>query len=72
MSTTYYGLGVEPYERTPGFITWGHSGHMESGHTFRNAVTEDGRRAVTLLIGSESFDSGRVDSIIDPLVRDLR
>ncbi|WP_244409927.1 serine hydrolase domain-containing protein [Streptomyces albofaciens] len=67
-----YGLGVERYERVPGFVTWGHSGHMESGHKFRNAVTEDGRRAVTLLIGSETFDSDRVDAIIGDLIRDLR
>lgn len=67
-----YGLGVERYERDPGFVTWGHSGHMESGHTFRNAVTDDGRRAVTLLIGSETFDSDKVDSIIGDLIRDLR
>ncbi|MGW7550014.1 serine hydrolase domain-containing protein [Streptomyces sp. WAC 06725] len=67
-----YGLGVERYERAPGFVTWGHSGHMESGHKFRNAVTDDGRRAVTLLIGSETFDSDRVDAIIGDLIRDLR
>ncbi|MFH9424031.1 serine hydrolase domain-containing protein [Streptomyces sp. NPDC017529] len=67
-----YGLGVERYERAPGFVTWGHSGHMESGHKFRNAVTDDGRRAVTLLIGSETFDSDKVDSIIGDLIRDLR
>lgn len=67
-----YGLGVERYETTPGFVTWGHSGHMESGHKFRNAVTDDGRRAVTLLIGSESFDSDKVDAIIGKLIHDLR
>ncbi|OKI01398.1 D-alanyl-D-alanine carboxypeptidase [Streptomyces sp. CB02923] len=68
----HYGLGVERYEKAPGFVTWGHSGHMESGHKFRNAVTDDGKRAVTLLIGSESFDSDKVDSIIGDLIRDLR
>ncbi|MEV5597467.1 serine hydrolase domain-containing protein [Streptomyces sp. NPDC052496] len=68
----HYGLGVERYERVPGFVTWGHSGHMESGHTFRNAVTDDGQRAVTLLIGSESFDSDKVDAIIGDLIRELR
>ncbi|MDJ1132094.1 hypothetical protein [Streptomyces iconiensis] len=67
-----YGLGVERYERTPGFVTWGHSGSMESGHMTRNAVTDDGARAVTLLIGSETFDSAKVDSTIGKLLRDLR
>ncbi|MEV0275661.1 serine hydrolase domain-containing protein [Streptomyces sp. NPDC050610] len=67
-----YGLGVEHYERVPGFVTWGHSGYMESGHKVRNAVTDDGRRAVTLLIGSETFDSDRVDAIMGDLIRDLR
>ncbi len=67
-----YGLGVERYEHTPGLVTWGHSGYMESGHKVRNAVTDDGQRAVTLLIGSETFDSDKVDSIIADLLRDLR
>ncbi|MBJ3809851.1 beta-lactamase family protein [Streptomyces flavofungini] len=67
-----YGLGVERYERTPGFVTWGHSGYMESGHKFRNAVTEDGRRAVTLMVGSERFNSEKVDSIIEKLIHDIR
>ncbi|MFD7662109.1 serine hydrolase domain-containing protein [Streptomyces sp. NPDC059788] len=67
-----YGLGVERYETSPGFVTWGHSGHMESGHKLRNAVTDDGKRAVTLLIGSESFDSDKVDAIMGNLIRDLR
>ncbi|KOG65580.1 D-alanyl-D-alanine carboxypeptidase [Streptomyces griseoflavus] len=71
-SNDRYGLGVERYERAPGFVTWGHSGHMESGHKFRNAVTDDGQRAVTLLIGSETFDLDRVDAIIGDLIRDLR
>ncbi|KWT60120.1 D-alanyl-D-alanine carboxypeptidase [Streptomyces albus subsp. albus] len=71
-SNDRYGLGVERYERAPAFVTWGHSGHMESGHKFRNAVTDDGQRAVTLLIGSETFDSDRVDAIIGDLIRDLR
>lgn len=68
----HYGLGVERYERTPGFVTWGHSGYMETGHKFRNAVTDDGRRAVTLLIGSETVDSEKVDSVIDKLIHDIR
>ncbi|MEN8651657.1 serine hydrolase domain-containing protein [Streptomyces sp. 21So2-11] len=67
-----YGLGVERYERTPGRVTWGHSGYMETGHKFRNAVTDDGQRAVTLLFGSEKFNSAKVDSIIDKLIRNLR
>ncbi|WP_439680727.1 serine hydrolase domain-containing protein [Embleya sp. MST-111070] len=67
-----YGLGVERHEPYPGFVLWGHSGSMSSGHKFRNAVTDDGRRAVTLLIGSESFDSDRVDAIMSRLLRDLR
>ncbi|MFI6290790.1 serine hydrolase domain-containing protein [Nonomuraea sp. NPDC050790] len=67
-----YGLGVEGYRHAPGLVTWGHSGSMPSGHKFRNAVTDDGRRAVTLLIGSDVFDSGKVESIIGALIRDLR
>ncbi|GAA2068037.1 serine hydrolase domain-containing protein [Streptomyces albiaxialis] len=67
-----YGLGVERYETAPGFVTWGHSGYMETGHKVRNAVTEDGRRAVTLLIGSESFDEDKVDAVVGTLVRELR
>ncbi|MFI6588062.1 serine hydrolase domain-containing protein [Embleya sp. NPDC050493] len=67
-----YGLGVERHEPFPGLVLWGHSGSMSSGHKFRNAVTDDGRRAVTLLIGSESFDSDKVDSIMSKLMRDLR
>ncbi|EPH44120.1 putative D-alanyl-D-alanine carboxypeptidase [Streptomyces aurantiacus JA 4570] len=67
-----YGLGVERYERTPGVVAWGHSGYMESGHKFRNAVTDDGKRAVTLLIGSEKFNEAKVDSVIEKLIRDLR
>ncbi|WP_369213867.1 serine hydrolase domain-containing protein [Streptomyces flavofungini] len=67
-----YGLGVERYERTPGFVTWGHSGYMETGHKFQNAVTEDGRRAVTLLIGSDQYDSEKMEAIIDDLIRSLR
>ncbi|AQW54352.1 serine hydrolase domain-containing protein [Streptomyces violaceusniger] len=67
-----YGLGVERYESTPGFVTWGHSGFMETGHKLRNAVTDDGRRAVTLLIGSEEFKEEKVDSILRELIRDLR
>ncbi|MFI6394179.1 serine hydrolase domain-containing protein [Nonomuraea sp. NPDC050540] len=67
-----YGLGVEGYQHAPGLVTWGHSGSMASGHKFRNAVTDDGRRAVTLLIGSDSFNSDKVDSIIGTLIRDLR
>lgn len=67
-----HGLGVERYERTPGLVAWGHSGSMAGGHNFRNAVTDDGQRAVTLLVGSENFDSDRVDSIIGDLIRDLR
>ncbi|MFF6995895.1 serine hydrolase domain-containing protein [Streptomyces sp. NPDC008313] len=67
-----YGLGLERHEPTPGLVIWGHSGSVASGHKFRNAVTDDGRRAVTLLIGSESFDSDKVDSIMATLVHDLR
>ncbi|MEV0282138.1 serine hydrolase domain-containing protein [Streptomyces sp. NPDC050610] len=67
-----YGLGVERYEHTPGFVTWGHSGSMETSHNFRNAVTDDGQRAVTLLIGSDQFDSAKVDAVIDDLIRTLR
>jgi len=67
-----YGLALERYETAPGFVTWGHSGSMESGHKLRNAVTEDGRRAVTLLIGSETFDEEKVDRIIAQLMADLR
>ncbi|MGW0538166.1 serine hydrolase domain-containing protein [Streptomyces sp. NPDC003032] len=67
-----YGLGVERYETVPGFVTWGHSGSMESGHKLRNAVTGDGKRAVTLLVGSETFDSDKVDAIIGKLIHDLR
>ncbi|GAA3110012.1 serine hydrolase domain-containing protein [Streptomyces rectiviolaceus] len=67
-----YGLGVEREERTPGFVTWGHSGFMETGHKLRNAVTDDGRRAVTLLIGSEEFKEAKVDSVLRTLIRDLR
>ncbi|MFI6922237.1 serine hydrolase domain-containing protein [Nonomuraea spiralis] len=67
-----YGLGVERYQHTPGTDTWGHSGSMSSGHTFRNAVTDDGERAVTLLIDTDEFDSGKVESVIGALIRDLR
>ncbi|MFG3257218.1 serine hydrolase domain-containing protein [Streptomyces sp. NPDC048172] len=67
-----YGLGVERYERVPGSVSWGHSGYMETGHKVRNAVSDDGRRAVTLLIGSESFDEAKVDSVVDTLLRELR
>ncbi|MGO1055519.1 serine hydrolase domain-containing protein [Crossiella sp. CA198] len=67
-----YGLGVERRRLTPDLITWGHSGSMPSGHKFRNAVTEDGRRSVTLLIGADTFDSAEVDLVIGGLIRDLR
>ncbi|WP_406293434.1 beta-lactamase family protein [Embleya sp. NBC_00888] len=67
-----YGLGTERYEPTPGLVTWGHSGFMETGHKLRNAVTEDGQRAVTLLIGSEEFKEAKVDSALRALIRDLR
>ncbi|TCO59717.1 serine hydrolase domain-containing protein [Actinocrispum wychmicini] len=67
-----YGLGVEGYKHIPGVATWGHSGSMASGHKFRNAVTDDGQRAVTLLIGTDSFDSAKVDTVIGDLIRDLR
>ncbi|WP_229909861.1 serine hydrolase domain-containing protein [Streptomyces flavofungini] len=67
-----YGLGVERYEPRPGLVAWGHSGYMETGHKLRNAVTDDGKRAVTLLIGSESFNEDKVDSVINRLIRDLR
>ncbi|NUW35688.1 beta-lactamase family protein [Nonomuraea sp. SMC257] len=67
-----YGLGVEGYRPAPGLVAWGHSGSMASGHKFRNAVTDDGQRAVTLLIGTDTFDSDDVDSIIGDLIRDLR
>lgn len=67
-----YGLGVEGYRFASGLVAWGHSGSMASGHKFRNAVTDDGQRAVTLLIGTESFNSNEVNSIIGNLIRDLR
>ncbi|MFI1379563.1 serine hydrolase domain-containing protein [Embleya sp. NPDC020886] len=67
-----YGLGVERYEQAPGLVTWGHSGFMETGHKIRNTVTDDGQRAVTLLIGSEEFKEAKVDSILRTLIRDLR
>ncbi|WP_246126745.1 serine hydrolase domain-containing protein [Embleya hyalina] len=67
-----YGLGVERHNQPSGLVTWGHSGFMETGHKLRNVVTGDGRRAVTLLIGSEFFDEEKVDSIVDVLIRDLR
>ncbi|WJV50883.1 serine hydrolase domain-containing protein [Streptomyces flavofungini] len=67
-----YGLGVERYEPGPGLVAWGHSGYMETGHKLRNAVTDDGERAVTLLIGSESFDEEKVDAVVSRLIRDLR
>ncbi|RJQ77843.1 class A beta-lactamase-related serine hydrolase [Pseudonocardiaceae bacterium YIM PH 21723] len=71
-SGTDYGLGVEWYRRIPGLDAWGHSGSMASGHNFRNAITSDGGRAVTLLIGTEDFDAVGVDAVIDDLLRDLR
>ncbi|MEU8323700.1 hypothetical protein AB0C33_35495 [Nonomuraea sp. NPDC048881] len=52
--------------------SWGHAGSMAGGHTFRNAVTHDGERPVTLLIGTDEFDSARVDAVIGVLLRDLR
>ncbi|MFI6501851.1 serine hydrolase domain-containing protein [Nonomuraea typhae] len=67
-----YGLGVEGYRFASGLVAWGHSGSMASGHKFRNAVTEDGRRAVTLLIGADSFNSDKVQAIMGNLLRDLR
>ncbi|MEU1389167.1 MULTISPECIES: serine hydrolase domain-containing protein [unclassified Nonomuraea] len=67
-----YGLGVERYQLVPGQDAWGHAGSMAGGHTFRNAVTDDGERAVTLLIGTDEFDSDRVDAVIGTLIRDLR
>ncbi|QXJ26726.1 beta-lactamase family protein [Actinomadura graeca] len=67
-----YGLALERYETAPGFVTWGHSGSMESGHKLRNAVTEDGRHAVTLLIGSETFNEPKLDRIVATLLRTLR
>ncbi|GAA2822314.1 serine hydrolase domain-containing protein [Crossiella cryophila] len=67
-----YGLGIERTRLTPDLITWGHSGSMPSGHKFRNAVTEDGRRSVTLLIGTDQLDSAEIDAIMGRLVRDLR
>ncbi|MFF5213378.1 serine hydrolase domain-containing protein [Streptosporangium sp. NPDC000396] len=67
-----YGLGVEGYRLAPGLVTWGHSGSMASGHKFRNAVTDDGQRAVTLLIGTDTFNSDEVESVIGNLIRDLR
>ncbi|ALG11990.1 D-alanyl-D-alanine carboxypeptidase [Kibdelosporangium phytohabitans] len=67
-----YGLGIERYRPAPGLVTWGHSGSMSSGHVFRNAMTEDGQRAVTLLIGTDTFDSGKLDAAVNDLMRDLR
>ncbi|WP_063713872.1 serine hydrolase domain-containing protein [Amycolatopsis nigrescens] len=67
-----YGLGVEGYRHIRGLATWGHSGSMAGGHKFRNAVTDDGQRAVTLLINTDTFNSDVVDSVIGDLIRDLR
>lgn len=67
-----YGLALERYERVPGFVTWGHSGSMESGHHLENAVTADGLRAVTLLIGSDDFDLDKVNATIGDLIYNLR
>ncbi|MFF4539920.1 serine hydrolase domain-containing protein [Streptomyces aureus] len=66
-----YGLGVERYEQK-GLVTWGHSGFMETGHKLRNAVTGNGSRSVTLLVGSEEFDENKVDAALARLIRDLR
>lgn len=66
-----YGLGVEGYRFASG-RAWGHSGSMASGHKFRNAVTDDGQRAVTLLIGTDTVDSDKVQTIIANLIRDIR
>lgn len=67
-----YGLGVERYELTPGVVTWGHSGGMPSGHEFRNAVTEDGARSVTLLINTDEYKWQDVDVALGKLIRDIR
>ncbi|WP_237773882.1 serine hydrolase domain-containing protein [Actinosynnema sp. ALI-1.44] len=67
-----YGLGIERYRFTPDVTNWGHSGSMSSGHVFRNAFTEDGQRSVTLLLGTDTFDSGKVDAAMGQLMRDLR
>ncbi|MFI6599313.1 serine hydrolase domain-containing protein [Nonomuraea sp. NPDC050536] len=67
-----YGLGIEGYRLAPDLVAWGHSGSMAGGHTFRNAVTDDGQRAVTLLIDTDTFNSGEVESVIGNLIRDLR
>ncbi len=69
-----YGLGVERYQFTPNFIGWGHSGLMEGGATFRNAVTDDGQRAATLLIDQEltDSDSDKIQDILGHLLSDLR
>ncbi|MFC6880854.1 MULTISPECIES: serine hydrolase domain-containing protein [Actinomadura] len=67
-----YGLGIQRFNLTPGVATWGHSGGMPSGHEFMNAVTEDGRRAVTLLIDTDAYDTGKVDAALGDLIRDLR
>ncbi|CAM5239215.1 hypothetical protein SSPIM334S_06025 [Streptomyces spiroverticillatus] len=67
-----YGLGIERYENSSGTVTWGHTGHMETGHKVRNAVTEDGKRAVTLLIGSEKFDDDKVNAAIAEILHDVR
>lgn len=67
-----YGLGIQRYELTPGLITWGHSGSMLNAHEFRNALTEDGERAVTLLLDTDEYDSDEVDRIIGELIRDIR
>ncbi len=67
-----YGLGVERYELTAGFVTWGHSGGMPSGHEFRNAVTENGQRSVTFLINTDEYKWQDVDVAIGDLVRDNR
>ncbi|MGW4394521.1 serine hydrolase domain-containing protein [Amycolatopsis nivea] len=70
-----YGLGLQRYELTPNFPTWGHSGGMASGHDFRNAVTEDGKRSVTVFIDTADYSkaqSDRMDAIVGALVRDIR
>lgn len=68
-----YGLGIERYQY-PGFVAWGHSGLMEGGATFRNAVTDNGQRAITLLIDRPMSDaeSNKVQKIMGNLIRDIR
>lgn len=67
-----YGLGIEKYDIAPDLVAWGHSGSMPSAHAFHNAVTEDGQRGVSVMVGSDEEISERVEDVIHDLIRDLR